>query len=141
MSADVFDIYGGRVQPSPESATEEYRAALPFLADENRFDIMAHMSNGDIRLVSYGYKVEIISVSPEHLDFIYTNGVLALKGENLRALLPMLQHHEVKSLHPFDATRHADPAEGEPIIRQLRWMYVEEALAEAAAARQALPGA
>jgi hypothetical protein len=124
---DFFNRVGGAAPGAAAPApTEEYKAAVKFVAGEDRYNLFAHMSNGDMRLVSVVFN-EVISVAPDRLAFVYSNGVLYLRGDNVRALLPLLQSREVKELHPFDPARHLEPEDaGAVVIHDLQWRYPED---------------
>jgi hypothetical protein len=108
----------------------EYRAAVPFLGNEERYFLTAFMSNGNERDVNYAFFVESLSVAPDRLAFMYTNGVLYIRGENVRKLRPLLKQRLISELHPFDPDRHLEPEEGAPIIHTLDWRYPDEVRSE-----------
>jgi hypothetical protein len=134
---NVFDIYGGSVTPDQtQEDKREYRPAPPFIGGEERGYLIAHETNGDIRMVNYSYLIEIISTGDDSLAFLYTSGVLFMDGEHLRTLLPLFQQREVKELHPFDETRHAPPSPGTAIIHRLVWRTQEETMQHVRERRQ-----
>ena len=131
-----FDRLGGTTPTAQEPATPaadltEYRAAVPFLADEERLNILVYQSNGDQRLVSTIFN-DLVSVAPDRFAYIYSNGVIYIRGHNVRALLSMFQFRTVKELHPFDETRHKQPDGDAPIIDTIDWRSREDILAELA---------
>ena len=130
FAAPVSSPAREQAAPPIQPDHSEYRAAAPFLADEERLYIHALMSNGEERLVSYACFVEAISVAPDRLAWVYTNGVLFARGAYLRGLIPELQQRRVKLLQPFDPTRYRTPVPGTPVIATLEWRRKEELLAE-----------
>lgn len=128
-----FDRMGGGatpaaapVAPALVSSKEDYRAAAPFVAGQERHYLTAYMSNGDERDITYAFHVESISVAPDRLAWVYTNGVLFIRGRNVRALRPLLKERAISELHPFDPEHHKEPEEGAPVIEALEWRYPDQ---------------
>lgn len=117
-----------RLEPSAVEKSDYRAADIDRSGSQRR--LLAIQSNGTMRVISYSYFVEAISSDPALLSFVYTNGVLSMRGENLRSLLPHLQTEEITTLRPFDANLYHEPGPGEPVIDDLWWETVDELLAQ-----------
>ncbi len=125
--SDFFDRFGGRASTPPAapagpalvSSKEEYRAAVPFVAGEERVRLRARYSNGKQEYWAYMQLTNVFTDSPEYVGLLFNQGGIWCEGDNLGALFDTLQENCIKELVAFDPTRHKEPAQGEPIIRKL----------------------
>ena len=122
---DFFNRMGGAPAPAAPapvalvSALEEYRAFVPFVAGEERVRLRVRYSNGKQEHWSYVQLTNVLTDGPGYVGLLFNQGGVWCEGENLGGLFDALQENAVKELVSFDAKRHAQPAEGEPVIYRL----------------------
>lgn len=133
MSDNVISIFDRltaqkqeKVNDSPAVVLQPYHAAVNEKPGRRTYFIRIHYSNGDIEQLNYSHRKYDLSTTPERLYISFSNGIVAIKGKNIRLLLDDLQDERVRSLQPFDPAKHNPPNEGQPVIHSIEWKAVKE---------------
>lgn len=119
----IFDKHGQTAAPAPPTAPADkpdYRAAEPFLANEDRLRLSFQLSNGDKVQAPYGLLLSVLQKGPNWLWLTFNIGRFEIEGENLDGIYETLETgNSIKRLVPFNPQHHNEPEAGAPVIHRL----------------------
>jgi hypothetical protein len=134
--ANIFGLYTARPATAdqlPETERESYQG-VELTRSGEPYCLRVYYPNGKIELIPYGLLLSVEANGPRDLGLLFNTGVVFLEGANLLdalkgandsetplTLLDALQLRRVWALRPFNADKHIEPAEGEPVIYNIKF--------------------
>lgn len=107
---------------SPADNLAPYRAMDVFGDYANRRWLRVHLSMGAVDLFDYEQIELVYSTGPDKLALLFNRtGILFVRGENVRALLPNFEDQIISGIYVFDPRLHTPPAEGEAVLTWIEW--------------------